>query len=108
MTTQATIIGIHPVEADEPVHLIELLVEGDVDGFDIGEVTQETVGQPKMNWQVPYDDRLREESEGKSRYVFFFHYLDLMAPLLTPAGSLPLPRPTKIPAHLRDIEYESP
>jgi hypothetical protein len=108
MPTQVRIIGIHPIEADEPVHLIELLVEGDVEDFDIGELTQEMAGQPKMNWQAPYDDRLLEASEEKARYAFFFHYLDPKRPLLTSHGSLPLPKPTTVPEHLRDIEYEPP
>lgn len=108
MTTQAKILGVHPVEADEPVHLIELVVEGDAKDFDIGEVTQQVAGQPKANWQAPYDDRLLEESEGKTRYAFFFHYLDANKPLLTPSGSLSLPKPTKISAHLQNIVYESP
>src|SRR5438309_1794242 len=106
MTTQAIILGVHPVEAGEPVHLIELLVEGDTDDFDIGDVTQEVDGQPKMNWQAPFDERLMEESEGKARFAF--HYLDLNKPLLTPAGSLRLPPPTNVPPHLQDIVYEAP
>ena len=77
------------IEASEPVHLIELIIEGDAENFDIGEVTQELAGQPKSNWQAPYDERVLEESEGRIRYGFFFHYLDFKAPLLTPAGSLP-------------------
>ena len=108
MATQAKILGVHPVEADEPVHLVELLVEGNVDDFDIGEVTQEVSGQPKSNWQAPYDERVLEESKGKIRYAFFFHYIDLEKPLITPAGSLQLPKSTSLPAHLQDIEYESP
>jgi hypothetical protein len=108
MATQVKIIGVHLVEADEPVHLIELLIEGDVAEFDIGEVTQEVAGQPKSNWQGPYDERVLEESKQMARYAFFFHYLDLKKPLLTPAGSSPLPKPTKAPAHLQGIEYESP
>ena len=108
MPTKATIIGIHPIEADEPVHLFDLLVEGDTDDFDIGNVTQEVAGQPKSNWQAPYDERVLEESDRKIRYAFFFHYLDLKKPLITPAGSLSLPTPTGKPAHLKDIEYESP
>jgi hypothetical protein len=106
MATQAKVIGVHPVEADEPVHLIELLVEGDVDYFDIGEVTQEVPGQPKSNWQAPYDERLLEESKQKTRFAFFFHYLDLEKPLLTPAGTLSVPQATKAPEHLKEIEYE--
>lgn len=108
MATQAKIIGVHPVEAQEPVHLIELLIEGDVSDFDIGEVTQEVAGQPKSNWQVPYDERVLEEGKQKARYAFFFHYLDFKKPLLTPVGSLPLPKPTKAPPHLQGIEYEPP
>ena len=108
MATQTKIIGVHPIEADEPVHLVELLVEGDADAFDVGEVTQEVAGQPKSNWQAPYDERVLEESDGKIRYAFFFHYLDLKQPLITPAGSVPIPKASKQPAHLKDIEYESP
>jgi hypothetical protein len=108
MATQAKVIGVHPIEADEPVHLIELLVEGNADAFDIGEVTQEVAEQPKSNWQAPYDERVLEESDGKIRYAFFFHELDHLKPLLTPLGSLPLPEPTKAPAHLQEIVYESP
>ena len=108
MEIQAKIIGVHPVEADEPVHLIELLVEGDIDGFDIGEVTQETPGQPKSNWQVPYDERVLEVSKQSTRLSFFLHYLDFQRPLLTPVGSLSVPTATKVPAHLKDIQYESP
>jgi hypothetical protein len=108
VATQAKLIGVHPVPADEPVHLIELLIEGDVGDFEIGEVTQEIAGQPRSEWQAPYDERVLEESRGKVRYAFFFHYLDFKKPLLTPAGSLPLRQPTNVPAHLQDIEYESP
>ena len=108
MPTKAMIIGVHSVEANEPVYLIDLLVEGNTDDFDIGEVTQEVAGQPKSNWQATYDERVLEESGGKIRYAFFFHYLDFKKPLITPAGSLPLPKPTSKPANLKDIEYESP
>ena len=108
MATRATIIGVHAVESDEPVHLIELLVEGDMDDFDIGEVTQEVLGQPKSNWQAPYDERVIEESTQKARFAFFFHDLDFTKPLLTPAGSWSVPPATKAPVHLKEIEYESP
>jgi len=108
MTLQATIVGIHPIEADEPVHLIELLVRGEVEDFDIGDVTQEAVGQKRSNWQAVYDERLLEQSNGIARYAFFFHYLDFSLPLLTPAGPLPVAVPTSLPVHLQDIECESP
>ena len=105
---RAKIAGVYPVEADGPVHLIELIVEGDVEGFDFGEVTQEESGTPKANWQVAYDEQVVGESSEKAQYVFFFHHLDLSKPLLTPAGALSLPMPKKMPARLRGIEYKAP
>jgi hypothetical protein len=103
------ITGVYPIQAEEPVHLIEVSIEGgDVDGFDFGEVPQEIPDRPKLNWQVPYDERVISESDGKARVLFFFHYLDLNKPLLTPAGALALPRPKKIPPRLKDIVYEAP
>jgi hypothetical protein len=68
MSTQVKIIGVHPIEADEPVYLIELLVEGDAGTFDIGEVTQEVPGQPKSNWQATYDERVLDESEARNSF----------------------------------------
>ena len=108
MAGRVRILGVHPVEADEPVHLIELVVEGNVQDFDIGEVTQEVAGEPRDNWQVPYDERLLEETDGKVRYAFFFHYLDLDQPLVTPIGDARLPKPTDVPQHLEGIEYDAP
>ena len=102
MRKPARVIGIHPITADEPVHLVEL--EVDADDFDFGEVTQETPGQPHSNWQVAYDER----ELGANRFAFFFHYLDLSRPLLTPIGPLPLPPESPVPEHLQDIEYEQP
>lgn len=104
MENQVRVIGIHPVPADEPVHLVELAVEGDADDFDFGEITQEVPGQPRSNWQAVYDER----DVGKNRFAFFFHYLDTTRPLLSPAGPLDLPPESPIPAHLQGIEYEQP
>ncbi|MFV2068716.1 MAG: hypothetical protein ACC645_17225 [Pirellulales bacterium] len=89
-------------------HLIEILVEGLDKERDLGEFTQEVNGQSRDNWQVPYDEQLLEQGAGRFRYVFFFHYLDLGKPLLTPLGSVPLPRPTNTPERLESIKYESP
>ena len=36
MATQAKIIGVHPINADKPVRLIDLLVKRNAVGFDIG------------------------------------------------------------------------
>jgi hypothetical protein len=61
-----------------------------------------------MNWQAPYDERVVSETDARARVVFFFHYLDLNKPLLTPTGALALPAPKKMPARLKAIMYEAP
>jgi hypothetical protein len=101
---QTRIVGIHRVVADEPVHLIELEVDAEAINLEFGEITQPETGQPRSNWQVAYDlQRL-----GKNRYIFFFHYLDLSRPLVSPAGPLILPPESPLPDHLKSIEYEQP
>jgi hypothetical protein len=103
------VVGVYPIEAQEPVHLVEIsIVGGAVGAFDLGDVTQERADTPRMNWQAPYDDRVISETDGSARVVFFFHYLDLNKPLLTPAGALALPTPKKMPPRLQDIVYEAP
>lgn len=109
MPAKLTVVGVHPVKsADEPCHLVELLVEGADDELDFGKVTQEVKGQPRDNWQVPYDEQTLKEGDGKCRYAFFFHYLDLKNPLQTPLGPVKLPTPTDTPKHLKKINYEAP
>jgi hypothetical protein len=108
MAGKLTITGIHAVSAEEPCHLVEILVTGLEKKFDVGEVTQEVVGQPRSNWQAPYDERVLEKTADTVRYAFFFHYLDLEKPLITPLGAIPLPEPTVMATHLKEIEYEAP
>jgi hypothetical protein len=111
------VVGVYPVDdADEPCHLIELDVDTD-DPFDIGDVTQEDPELPPDNWQVGYDERALDSegrdggewsSSSRGRVAFFFHYLRLDRPLLTPAGTLSLPEPDKRPSRLDFISYEPP
>jgi hypothetical protein len=63
---------------------------------------------PRVNWQAPYDERVISETDTTARVVFFFHYLDLSKPLLTPAGVLRLPLPKDMPTRLKEIAYEAP
>lgn len=104
-TMRFTIRGVHPVEAAEPCHLIEVELS-DAEGFDWGQVTQEDATQLRDNWQVPYDEQPLDDDE--RRWAFFFHYLDLSKPLLTPAGPVKLPAPTPRPKHLDSAEYIEP
>ena len=109
MPTKLTVVGVHPVEAaDEPCHLIELLVEGADNGLNLGEATQEVKGKSRDDWQAPYDEQILEEGDGKHRYAFFFHYLDLKKPLQTPFGPVNIPPCTDAPKHLKKIKYEAP
>ncbi len=79
-----------------------------MDDFDFGEITQEDASQPKTNWQVAYAEQLLDEGDGKARYAFFFHHLDLGKQLLTPFGPLALPNPKKVPRQLQSMPYEAP
>ena len=100
----AKVIGVHDVEANEPVCLIELAIEGNVESFKIDEITQEDSNAPRMNWQAAYDEQILDNN----RITFFFHYLDQTKPLLTSFGALTLPTRTAIPEHLKHIHYEKP
>src|SRR5688572_27743244 len=98
---QIKVIGVYPIEADEPVHLVELSVLGAPGVFNVGEITQEIPDQPRDNWQSPYmeqilsasgEDVLADDYEaserpelwrGDMRLAFFFHYLDFERPLRT-------------------------
>ena len=97
--------GVHEVDAPEPCHLIEAEL-ADGTNFDWGAFTQEVAGEPQSNWQVPWDERPLDDD--KHHWAFFFHYLDLSKPLLTPSGPVTLPAPSGLPEHLASIEYESP
>jgi len=88
------------------LYAIEIEVEPSVDGFDWSEVTQSIAGYPRSNWQVPYDAQPLGD-EGK-RWAFFFHFLNLHQPLLTPCGALQLPPVTPLPEYLKGIEYFAP
>ena len=93
------------MEAAEPCFLIEAELS-DSEGFEWGAVTQEDASQPRSNWQVPYDEQPLDDDG--CRWAFFFHYLDLSKPLLTPAGPIALPTPSPMPKHLAGVEYMEP
>lgn len=108
MANVVKVVGVHPVTAEEPVHLIEIELTGNLDEFDFAEVTQEVKGKPRENWQAAYDERELSKGGGAVRFAFFFHYLDFEKPLLTPFGEVKLPAVSKAPTHLKSIEYEQP
>ena len=100
------IVGVHPVDAPEPCHLVEAQLDVPDPDYAWGDVTQEEPGQPRSNWQVPYDERPLDDAAG--RWAFFFHYVDFRRPLLTPDGPVALPEPSPVREHLKHIQYEEP
>ena len=118
------VVGLYPIEAPEPCHLIELIVRADA--FDVGRITQEEPGVPENNWQVAWDAKILDASgetvvadtwslpepdlipAGETRFAFFFHHLDISRPLLTPLGDIQLPEPSALPDRLRVVAYEQP
>lgn len=108
MAEPVRIISVHPIPANDPCHLLEIELKAGSDEFDFGLVTQEMADQPKTNWQVAYDEQQIGDKQDGRRWVFFFHYLDLERPLLTPHGPITLPDPSPVPPHLKEIEYYEP
>ncbi len=94
--------------------LLEIVIENPDREFDQVEYTQ---AQPEISvdeWQIAYEERHldsrgmreRKPQPGKTdRVAFFFHYLDLGKPLLTPVGGIPVPLPTPFPDRLRKIVH---
>ena len=108
MSSEIRIIGVHPVRGPECCYLIEIVVRSLADDLDFGSITQENLGIPPDNWQVPWDEQILMQSQHESRFAFFFHYLDLTKPLITPFGAVLVPEPTPVPKHLAQIQYEPP
>lgn len=100
------VLGLHPIAAKEPVHLVEIEVIGVASEVDWGSFTQPMPGSSQDHWQVPYDER--PVPGHPDRWCFFFHYLDPSRPLRSFAGNLTLPPESPIPSHLRFIKYEEP
>lgn len=51
------VVGVHPIEADEPCHLIELAVCDPGREFNVDDLTQVDETIRKGLWQVAYDER---------------------------------------------------
>ncbi len=104
--TAARVLGVHPIAAQEQVHLVEVELIGVSDELDWGSFTQPTAGSSQDHWQVPYDERPVPGAPG--RWCFFFHYLDRSQPSRSFAGDLALPPESPLPSHLCFIKYEKP
>lgn len=120
------VVGIYPVEAAEPCHLVELVVRGSDGRFDPAGFTPALPDQPRSEWQVPYAEKVLDHDgrqvlwdpwtgpgeealwRGDVRLAFFFHYLDVNGSLMTPFGVVALPAATERPRRLDALTYEAP
>jgi hypothetical protein len=102
------ILGVYPILAPVPCHLIEIVLAKPDGELDFRAFTQEIPGQPRANWQVAWDERILSRTPDRIHAVFFLHYLDFERPLLTPFGPVRIPVPSALPTYLDDIQYEPP
>ncbi len=122
-----TILGVHPIEAEEPCDLIEVLIEDAPRPINFGHFVQPDPSRPPPNWQTAYDEHYLTPDgtaflnpddprrppdfascNGHLRAAFFMHYLDSDNPILTPAGSITPPDRTPMPDRLKIVRYEAP
>src|SRR5262249_11970226 len=108
MAPALEVVGVHPVDAPEPCHVVEIVLRNRDERFDFGTITQEVPGLSSREWQTPWDERVLSEDESGIRDAFFFHGLRLDKPLLTPFGEVQLPQPAPLPPHLKGVKYEGP
>lgn len=87
----------------EHLYLIEIDVEPSGAEMNWAKITQPNKSLPRSSWQVPWDEQPLDDQ--KRRWAFFFHFLDLNAPLQTPCGTIRLPAATPLPRHLTGITY---
>jgi hypothetical protein len=126
VTIDATVevIGVHPVSDTPSCFLIETVIEGPSDVPDFGQFTQPMADRPRSEWQVAYDERLLDDLgervvsdvflrrpatwPERARVAFYFHFLDVDRPLVTPFGEVTLPPPSDAPERLTFLRYEAP
>ncbi len=68
----ARLVGVHPVEAKEPCHLLEIELESECQQIDWGGMTQESADQPAENWQVAYDETPLNKQGTRWAFSFIF------------------------------------
>jgi hypothetical protein len=126
MTPTVEVLGVHPVKAREPCHLVEIVIRNNVGKFDQADFTQVWPGKDRSSWQVAYDATFLE-SDGSEmklawmlnrddptfwrrdiRLAFFFHYLRLERPLQTPLGEVSIPAVSPRPERLAFMRYSPP
>src|SRR5437660_3320520 len=101
--TPVEVVGVHPIDAPEPCHLVELIWRSSAP-LDFSAITQEDPNVRPDGWQVPWDERVLSQDSDGVRYAFFFHYLQPDKPLQTAVGPIGLPETTRLAPHLQAIQ----
>lgn len=126
MAADATVevIGVHPVPDVSSCYLVEAIIHGGIEVPDFALFTQPMADRPRSEWQVAYDGQLLDDDgervltdllihppdawPHRARIAFFFHFLDVRHPLVTPFGEVALVPTTQTPARLSFLNYEAP
>src|SRR5690554_766502 len=106
------IVGVYAVK--DNFYLLEFMVQKLAEDIDVSLFTQRIEGESEDNWQVAYEefylnlkgdevigDCLDVPKNTKpTRLAFYFYYLNIDIPFITPFGELKLPNPMPVPDRL--------
>ena len=117
------IVGVYPAETEDPVYLIEAVIDLPPQAVDMSGFLIKEKHVPPQDWQTAYNEQylnkdgtrvignyVNHSSLGTVpvRVAFFLYLEDLSAPLSTPYGDVALPTPEALPRRLRDLLDFSP
>ena len=105
-----------------PLALIEVVVSGADERFDVGDFTQEMEFAEEETWQVAYDEAFLSpdglslvrrdigcaDAVSGGRICFYFHLYDPGRPMLWTYGEFLCPAPVPIPEHLAALVPYAP
>jgi hypothetical protein len=118
------VIGVHRVPDVPSCFLVEAIIHRGTEAPDFALFTQPIADRPRSEWQVAYDEHLLDDDGERvltdlsirppdawprqARIAFYFHFLDVRRPLVTPFGEVALVPTTEMPARLSFLNYEAP
>ena len=112
------LIGVYPVQEEDDVYLIELLIKETPINIDISSFVQQNPALPKSEWQVPYDEHylnydgtkiigdyfnVKTLLEKYCRVAFYMYIEDFKLPLSTPFGDISLLPIKEMPERLSTL-----
>ena len=83
------VAGVHQVDGNRPVYLVEIGLNGCEDSFDWSSVTQSDARPDQTRWRAVYDEQAVPDRPG--HWCFFFHQRRPRAPLSCSSRELLLP-----------------